>query len=156
MSARAQRPPRRIFRFVLFAGLVAAIVLAVMYARCRGGWGLGGGSRSGLGLGSGTTQAPQPALSGGASADAGVPRCQIRVDGGGISVDGKPLTVAGAVATCTRARAADVVVTGDALQGTWDELRLAFERAAIQTFVRGRPESPAPPLDAGRPPAPPK
>jgi hypothetical protein len=144
MSARSQRPPRRIFRFVLFAGLVAAIVLAVLYARCNGGFGLGGGSESG----SGKTTKPRTAVPP-TAIDAGVPRCQIRVDGAGITVDGKPATLASAVTTCERARAADVVVTGDARQGTWDELRAAFERASIETFVRGRPERAGAPRDAG-------
>ena len=75
--------------------------------------------------------------------DAAPPRCQLRVDGEGVALDGRPASVAEAVTACTAAGAADVLVTGDAVQGTWDELRAALDGAGVKTFVRGAP-APAP------------
>ena len=120
---------RRQRRKVLFgATLVAILVVAFFLIRCGGGFGVGGkgGGGAGLGLGSGvqraTGPAPAPAI------DAGV-RCQVRVDADG------------------DAAGADVVVTGDARQGLWDELRSALEAAGVEAFVRGG--GVAAPVDAG-------
>jgi len=110
-------------------GVVAALIaLAVVYLRCGRGWGIGGdGEGSGSGSGMGVVS----------SHDAGVSRCEIRVTAAGISVDGKPMKKHEAVAACRKRAAADVVVTGDAREGDWDELRAALEAAHIEVFVRG-------------------
>ncbi|MBK7073059.1 MAG: hypothetical protein IPH44_12225 [Myxococcales bacterium] len=117
-----QRRRRRLFA----AAVIAALVIALLAIRCGGGFGLGGGDglgggRGGAGTGSGSARAPA--------------RCQIRVDATGVTVDGKPATPAAAVAACRGG--ADVVVTGDARQGTWDELARALAAAGVATAVRG-------------------
>ena len=113
-------------RLAFLAAGAALVVLAIMFLRCGSGWGLGG-----KGSGGGGGSAGEPAH------DAGPKRCAIRVDAKGISVDGKPETRAEAVSACAKTTGADVVVTGDARQGTWDELRAALEAAKIPVFVRG-------------------
>lgn len=115
---------RRTGRRVLFlAVLAAAIVLAVMYLTCGRGLGIGG---KGPGKGEGSATA----------VDAGSKRCMIRVTAAGIRVNGKPTTRNAAVKTCKAASGADVVVTGDARQGDWDDLRAALEAANIAIYKR--------------------
>ncbi|MCE9575534.1 MAG: hypothetical protein K8W52_20445 [Deltaproteobacteria bacterium] len=142
MSARSQPPKRRLRRLVVPAALVAAIVLAVMYLRCGGGFGLGGGSSVGLGKGTGSAGTAGAGSDGTARAaldrpaDAGVPRCQVRVTGAGLELDGAVATREAIVTACTTAGAADVTVTGDARQGLWDDLKGALTAAGVTTFVR--------------------
>lgn len=117
-----QRRRRRLFA----AAVIAVLIIALLAIRCGGGFGLGGGAglggdRGGAGTGSGSASAPA--------------RCQLRVDAAGVTVDGKPSTSAAAVAACRGG--ADVVVTGDARQGTWDELARALAVAGVATAVRG-------------------
>lgn len=148
------RPPRRrVRRLVLWGGLAALVILILLYARCRGGLGLGGGTSSGALRGSAATAtaldaAPAAASAADAGTDAAPPRCQVRVDAQGVTLDGKPATVDAAIAACRTAGAADVLVTGDAVQGTWDQLRTGLEAAGVKTFVRG---APTPATDAGPP-----
>lgn len=114
-------------RLLVLATLVTAVVLAVLYLSCGRGWGTGGkGAGKGKGEGPGS-----PAV-----VDAGPSRCVIRVTAAGITVNGKPATRAAAVTTCGAASGADVVVTGDARQGDWDELRAALEAANIAIYKR--------------------
>ncbi|CAN5899124.1 hypothetical protein BH11MYX3_BH11MYX3_01110 [soil metagenome] len=119
-----RRMRRRLFMIGLF---VAAIALAITFLTCGRGWGVGG---AGKGEGSG------PGAGSGSAGDKGSPRCAIRVTGAGILVDGKPATRQEAVAMCKTTSGADVVVTGDARQGDWDELRAALEAAKIPIFTK--------------------
>ena len=120
---------RRFRRRVLFlAAFVGAIVIAVLYLTCGRGWGIGGAGK-GEGSGPGTAT---PA------ADAGPRRCAIRVTATGLIVDGKPAARDAAVAACKGTEGADVVVTGDARQGDWDDLRAALEAAGIPIFTKQR------------------
>ncbi len=119
---------RRMRRRLLVIGLfVAAIALAITFLTCGRGWGVGGagkGAGSGKGPGSGS------------AVDKGPPRCAIRVTGAGILLGGKPATRQEAVAMCKGTTGADVVITGDARQGDWDELRAALEAAKIPVFTK--------------------
>ena len=112
-------------RLVVLGIAITAIVLAVLYLRCGRGWGLGSGSGNGNGSGS---AAP--------SADAGPVRCSIRVTATGITVDGKPATRTEAVAVCKATTGADVIVTGDAREGDWTELRTALEAAHVEIYAK--------------------
>lgn len=117
-------------KLFLWALLIGAIVLAALYLRCGQGLGLGGkgkGKGAGAGAGSGSVQ---PLLS--PPADAGPFRCEIRVAASGITAGGKPVTVEEAVAACKGATAAEVLVTGGARRGDWEDLKAAFDRAEIQ------------------------
>jgi hypothetical protein len=113
-------------RLLFLAAATTAVVLAVMYLRCGRGWGLGKGDGTGTGSGSAVV------------ADAGPVRCTIRVAAHGLTVDGKPATRDQAVATCKATTGADVIVTGEARQGDWDDLRAALEAAHIAVYVRER------------------
>jgi hypothetical protein len=122
----AKRQRRR--KWMTLGAVAGLIVLAVVYLRCGRGWGIGG---EGSGSGSGTGLAIVSSL------DAGVRRCAIRVTAAGIAVDGKPMKKDEAVAACRERGGADVVVTGDAREGDWDELRTALDAAHVEVFVRG-------------------
>jgi len=121
-----RRMRRRLFGWTLVLG---AIALAASYLTCGQGFGLGG-KGPGKGEGSGPGSGPIEALI--STDDAGPRRCQIRVAAGGIAVDGKPATVDEALAACKGVTAAEVLVTGGAREGDWEDLKTAFDRAGIQ------------------------
>jgi len=113
---------RRMRRKVLvWMLLVAALVIAALYLRWGGGWGLfGKGKGDGKGEGPGSVQTLV------SPADAGPRRCQVRVAAEGITADGKQVTV-------------EVFVTGGAREGDREDLEAAFDRAGIQ-YLRVRPK----------------
>jgi len=111
-------------RLLVVAVAITAIVLAVLYLRCGRGWGLGG-----KGAGSGTAPG---------TADASPHRCAIRVAAHGLTVDGVAASRDEVVAACKATTGADVVVTGEARQGDWDDLRAALEAAHVAVFLRER------------------
>ena len=118
-------------RLLVWLLVLAALVVAALYLTCGRGFGLGGkgkgeGSGSGPGSGEGSVS---PLMS---AVDAGPRRCEVRVAASGITVDGKPATVAEAVTACKTATAAEVLVTGGARQGDWEDLKAAFDGAGIQ------------------------
>lgn len=113
-------------RLLAFALIALAILLALLYLTC--GRGLGG-----KGAGKGAAGSARPVL-----VDAGPVRCQVRVTASGITVGGKPTSREEAVAACKRTTAADVIVTGDARQGDWDELRTALEAAGVELMISTR------------------
>jgi hypothetical protein len=130
---------RRRRKVVTLAVVIAAIVAAVLYLGFGRGWGFGKGKGEGAGAGTGSAAA---------LVDAGPRRCALRVTAEGITVDGEVMTRAQAVDACKTVGAADVVVTGDARQGVWDELRAGLEAAGIAVFQKGG-AGPAPGPDAG-------
>ena len=132
-------------------GVVAGlIVMGLAYLRCGGaGFGFGGGG-GGLGKQSNEpTRVAQPLVGEPSPSDPGAPktpagepvRCQLRLDGGGLwqlgATGQEQVALAAAVKECKRAGGADVVVTGDARQGAWDELRAALDAEGVPSFVRG-------------------
>ena len=135
---------RRPVGLLLFLALLGALLL---YFRCGDGLGLG------LGLWPGEEGASDPDRSAAEVRDEVVPatgelrpavggevpparRCQLRLDGGGLTVDGESTDATGAVARCRTAGAADLVVTGDAVYGQLESLRAALEGAGVPVFVR--------------------
>jgi len=124
-------------RLILWLALLAAVVLALLYLRCGGRWGLGAGSSR---PGSGTAAVV-------AIDAAGPHRCAIFVAAEGIQVDGVMQTRDGAVAACKGATGADVIVAGDARRGDWDQLEAALDAAGIPIYRREPHAAPA--VDAG-------
>jgi len=61
---------------------------------------------------------------------------------GAITVDGKPMSRDDAVAACKATTGADVVVTGDAREGDWQELRAALEAAGVKDISLRQRASP--------------
>ena len=110
---------------LVWAAIAGLIALAIMYWRCGGGFGIGAGDGVGAGEGTGEGTA-QPVI------DPGVKRCQLRLAAAGITVDGKAMSQAEAVAACKKAGGAEIVVTGDARQGDWDKLRSALDEAGVR------------------------
>ena len=124
-------------RLVTFIVLLGAAIAALLYLRCGKGWGTGGkGEGDGV---KGIAALP----------DAGPTRCALRLTGAGLTLGGKPTTREAAIAACKRTTGADVLISGDARQGDWDQLRGALEAASIEFFTR-EPRGIAPP-DAGSP-----
>jgi hypothetical protein len=119
-------------KLLLWALVVGALVLAALYATCGRGFGLGFGGFGGKGEGEGDGSGPGSVQTLISPADAGPRRCEIRIAASGITADGKPATVDEAVAACQGATAAEVLVTGGARQGDWEDLKAAFDRAGIQ------------------------
>lgn len=154
MSEPKKRHPRRI-RWAARGALAGLVVLAVLYLRCGGGrgFGFGGGGGDGLGLSTRdevSAQRPRALTGdegkdggrgGDGKGDAGQLRCQLRLDGAGLwelgATGQAKVEVAAAVKSCKEAGGADVVITGDARQGAWDELRAALDGAGVPAFVRG-------------------
>ena len=123
MSRREAKKKRG---WLVWAAIGALVALAILYWRCGGGFGIGAGSSVGRGEGSAVKAPP---------VDAGIARCQLRITGQGITVDGKPASQAEAVAACQAAGGADVVVTGDARQGDWEAMRAALDEAGVRTSL---------------------
>jgi len=116
-------------KLALWAAFVALIALAVSYVTCGQGFGLGGkgkGAGKGEGPGSGSALVT----------DAGPTRCSLRIAAAGITVDGKAATRDAAVTACKATAGADVIVTGDARQGDWDELKAALEAAGVTIYLK--------------------
>ena len=114
-------------KLALWAAFIALIALAVSYVTCGQGFGLGGkGKGKGEGPGSGSAKVVT---------DAGPTRCAVRIAAAGITVDGKPATRDAAVTACKATSGADVVVTGDARQGDWDDLKAALEAAGVTIYL---------------------
>ena len=127
----------RIGRLLFWMFAIAAIVGVILLAKCGGGFGFGKG---GMGLGKGRALKTETGSGTGTGTGTGTKsvRCLVRVDGTGITMDGKPASVSEVVEACQQAAAgADVIVAGDARQATWEELRAALDGAGIASLVRG-------------------
>jgi hypothetical protein len=126
---------RRRRRLALFALWAAAIIAAALYLRCGRGWGLGGGGE-GSGSGSGTSAGTGSATATPESGSGKAAPCAVRIASDGITLAGKPATEAQIVESC--AGGAEIVVTGDAREGVWTQLRDALDKARIPFSVRTR------------------
>jgi hypothetical protein len=132
--SNARRPRKR---RVLGAGVLAALLIALLYhLTCEGGFGPGGGT--------GSKSEHQPAPPDASTAAAAVrdaappPRCQLRLDPSGLTLDGAAITVEAAVAACRSAGAADLIVTGDSAYGASSALRAALDDAGVAVFDGSR------------------
>lgn len=109
-------------KIIILAVVVAAMALMLSYLQCGSGFGFGGGAGAGAGGKGSAKQAVD---------DPKAKRCTVRLDAGGMKLEGKKATQDEIVAACKKAGRADVVVTGDARQGDWDALRAALDEAGI-------------------------
>ena len=107
-------------RMTIWSALLVLIVAAAGYLRCGSGFGIG----TGTGTGKEEAGPVRPVT--------GPRRCAVRVAPSGITVDGKPMSRDEAVAACKATTGADVVITGDAREGDWKELRAALVAAGVQ------------------------
>jgi hypothetical protein len=123
-----RRLRRRLTRWTLLLVLVAA---GALYLRFGGSLGLPGIGGAG-------------GANGGAARPLAEPRrCAIRVSASGISVGGRPMSRDEAVAACKATPGADVVVTGDAREGDWQDLNTALQAAGIKDIAVHQPGRPA-------------
>jgi hypothetical protein len=75
---------------------------------------------------------------GGRGGGGGPPHCKLRLGSAGLTLDGQPVTIAGAASRCGGGRA-DLVVAGDANYGELQKLRAALKDggvAASEMIVR--------------------
>lgn len=126
-----QRVRRRMIRWLL---LLALVGLAALFLRFGDGFGLGG-----AGKGSGSGEA-EPAVQPLAEVP-GPRRCAVRVTAAGITVDGQPLPRDEAAAACKATTGADVVITGDAREGDWKDLKAALEAAGVTDIAVRQPRA---------------
>jgi hypothetical protein len=119
----SRKEPRRKGRLLIWAAIAGLVALAILYWRCGGGFGIGAGDSVGRGKGVGDVAKV---------VDAGPTTCKLRLSSVGITVDGRKVTEAEAVAACKAAGAAEIVVTGDAKQGEWESLRGALDEAGVR------------------------
>lgn len=150
--ARAMEAQRRRRRMTIGVLVIGAAIAAALYLTCGKGWGVGGkGEGKGEGPGPGTGAAL-------VTVDAGPARCALRLSEAGLTVDGAPATRDEAIATCkARPGGAEVLVTGDARQGDWDDLRAALDANGIAYTTReprGAAPTDAAPPEATAPAAP--
>jgi hypothetical protein len=129
-SELAARQRRK--KLLVLALVAALIIAAIMYLQFGKGWGLGGGKGKDKGTGPGSAQGIAAMI------DAGPARCSVRVSAEGITVDGAKATRDEVVAHCKKTDGAMVVVTGDARQGDWDELRAALQAVGVKIYIRGQ------------------
>ena len=124
-------PKRRLRkgRVIAGAGLIGLIAAALMFLRCGQDFGLGGGDGEAPETPVVADAAPPPA-------DAAPARCLLRLDADGLTLEGAPLTVEGAVEACRAAGAAELVVTGDASFGLRERLRQALRAAALELYEK--------------------
>jgi hypothetical protein len=128
--------------------VVAAGVIVGSYLKC-GGLGLG----PGWGFGSGTGSAPVASATTTSARDAGTHgTCHVRLDSQGFALEGGTSTLEAIVGACKEAGSAELVVTGDARSGSYDELRAALDQASIPYHVRGRPDATTLPPSSSAPP----
>jgi hypothetical protein len=106
------------WRIIAVLLLVAAVALGIYFLSCNG---KGGGLTASTGSSS-TSGTP--------------PRCAVRVAATGITVDGKPTAKDAVVAACKGRPGADVVVTGDAREGDWDDLKAALDAGGVTIYLK--------------------
>ncbi len=111
-------------RTVAVVGGGALLLLLLLRGK---GWSLGGSGDGSDGQGA-ATDAP-------IAAPAPRARCAVRVDSAGIQLDGAPADLDTTVATCRAAGAADVLVTGAAIQGVVDRLLDALRASGVSLHV---------------------
>lgn len=126
----------------LFIAMVAAglIFLGTLLGECGFGTGLGPGLKDQV---PGATPesdavpsasvAPSVSVAPSASAPAA---CVLRLDGEGIALEGKHVSVADAVAACKQAGKAELLTTGDARYGDHEKLSKALRDAGIFVLER--------------------
>jgi hypothetical protein len=126
-------------RLLIWAFVLGLLVAGLMYLRCGEGLGFGpGGGDDGDHGRADQKEEVRPAVG------EPVRRCQLRVDAKGVTLDGKPSEVDGAVKACKEAGGgAELVITGDAVYGTQEELKTALDKAGVPVLVRD-PATPPP------------
>lgn len=127
-------------RVVVVGGLGALIALAIAYLRCGAGFGLGGAGGAGEVAEATDAAAPSDgteisdATEG--KPDAEVMRCQLRLGPEGLTLGGEASELEAAVAACSEAGVADLVITGDANFGEAEEVRTALKEAGVTVFEK--------------------
>ena len=119
------------FWILLLAGAIAAL----LYTRCGAGFGLGGSGAESIE----DRPAVQPVATPpapGKAADAAPPRCEIRVDGTGVTLGGEPIEVDGIASRCPGG--VELTVTGDARYGEAEAVREAVRAAGLELLDRSQ------------------
>ncbi|MBI4957244.1 MAG: hypothetical protein HY908_34855 [Myxococcales bacterium] len=119
---------------LLAAAAIAALVLG--WFRCGGaGWLGGGGTGTASGNGSAATATGPAGATSSAPATAAGP-CALRLDATGLTLDGRAVTPAQALAACRPAGEAILHVVGDTPFGAFERLRDELERGGVRVTTR--------------------
>jgi len=111
-----------------------ALLLWLLFRGGGGGAGLGG---SGDGSGARPSLPPPPPQPQPPPQPPPLARARIRLTSKGITVNGVPMGMETAVAIASTATRTELVITGDARQGTADDLRRALGNAGVRYFEQG-------------------
>lgn len=130
-------------RTVAVVGGGALLLWLLLRGKGRGlggkGQGDGDGAGSGPGPGSGSDVPQLP------TSDVAPRRCKVRIASNGITVDGKPATVAEVVAACKSTDGAEVVVTGGGRVVDHEDIEAALKQAGIKSlWIERKPRGAAP------------
>jgi hypothetical protein len=126
-------------RLLIWAFVLGLLAAALMYLRCGEGLGFGpGGGDDGDHGRAEEKQDLRPAVG------EATGRCRLRVDGKGITLNGKRSEIDGAVEACKQAGGgAELTATGAAKHGTVEELKAALDKAGVSVLERD-PATPPP------------
>jgi len=122
-------------RLLIWCLLLGLLVAGLLYLRCGDGLGFGPG-------GDGKERQVEEAEL--RPAVGNTLPCQLRVDAGGLTLDGQKAEIEGAIAACKQSGRAELLVTGDAVFGTVEEVKSALERAGVTLLVREPATEPRP------------
>lgn len=141
MTSDGERNPNHTGRTVAVVGGGALLLWLLLRGKGRG-LGMGGtGQSDGTGKDDGSRPNSAPL----ATTLVEPRRCQVRIASNGITVDGKPATVAEVVAACKSTEGAEVLVTGGARRADHEDMEAALKQAGIKSlWVQPQPRGAAP------------
>jgi hypothetical protein len=124
-------------RWMFWTIFLAAVIGLLLYMRCSGiGFGLGDESSTSATPRATSDQPPPQPLTSTPTPDAAAPRCQVRVDGTGVTLGGEAIEIAELAGRC--AAGVELTVTGDARYGDAAAVREAVKAAGIDLLDRSR------------------
>lgn len=139
-SKRRKRRKRPIRRTLIGVVLAAAVAVGMLL---RGCFGLGSGDGSGDDRGDQPAETTEIQALAEVTPDAAPPpltHCKLRLSSKGLTLNGDPIDIPGALNACRDAEEVRLRVTGGARSGTYDEIRSAFERAKIELLIKDAPD----------------
>ncbi|MCC6527489.1 MAG: hypothetical protein IT373_32885 [Polyangiaceae bacterium] len=119
---------------LLAAAAIAGLVLG--WFRCGGAGWFGGGQGTSTGSASAATDGSAAAVASAAPSETPAGPCALRLDATGLTLDGRAVTPAQALAACRPAGEAILHVVGDTPFGAFERLRDELERGGVRVTTR--------------------